>query len=334
MLCHAAYMWAGSFTDAVQHSAAAWGLQFPTSTIDAHRSGSYVAPTRAEIHAAFEQARQHTPDFIDTRFALNRPPRHLSLQHEVATLPLEAHDSSRSSQPAATPETAAHPLGSISTSQPLHTEDADLPSVETVNLQLIRQPSFAAEPYPTPDNEYRKEAVSTAINAHMPLTGSGASFAMPEDRPLWVAKAQHAWTAAMAYLHAAQQPISFFNDQLSANAEPLCASDACSELAEQAQESGEPLYGFAYSPWPQPSVMRDIQQHALSCVKQQMAAAAALLSAAQSVVSEHVRQQATSAGHVLHQAMRWGQQLLRQPLQAVQKPASRDAQVCLLFMLQ
>lgn len=301
-------MWAGSLSDALQQSAAAVGLSTSSAASHLQSPDSYL--TQEEVHAAFEQARRRKPDTVDARYALNRPPRQLSSsQHEDAPhLPTSAELEQPSSDD----------------------EQADLPSASSVDSYPLSD-GGAAEPSTRPDSEYKQDLLSSAPDVDTPLTGSGASFAMPGDKLAWFTKLQHVWTDIMAYVHAAQQPIRFFSARPLPDNHLYCEEDDA-PCAEQLQETDMAPHGFAYSPWPQPSAVKEAWQQASSQIRLQLAAAAAHLSTAQAAVSETVRHHASSAGSVVRYAQEWGKGTIKQPLQALQKSEPGVSQVFFYFL--
>lgn len=320
--CAAPYMWAGSFADALQQSSAALGLWTSREHRLATHSLSYIPPTQDEVHASFEQARQRQPVHVDSRFALGRPARQpdLNQQHDTnASCDVQSSDSPQAPPHSAdveqqsTPSPASSENSILAPDSSLHSSSkslhASLLSAEPAELQNLSQEYSATESSPALDNESKQSRELHPIGTDAPLTGSGASFDMPGDKPTWLVKLQHTWTDAMAYVHAAQQPISFFQAHSDSDLDPD---------PEHAHGAESALQGFAYSPWPQPSAVRSTQQLVTSRVQKYLSTSAAVLSTAHDGAADTVKQHGSSILRGLHRSWPWTKMMLTSPSKALQ----------------
>lgn len=232
-------MWSGSFSTALQQSADSLGL----FSIKQTSKPVPHMPTLEEIHASFEQAHQRQPSIVDDRYAL-----HSSLQEHMPQgcadsmppeAPLQKVDPGRDSQQDGRCHKQTLPPAQL------------LPSAlspKSMQRHMLSSDMLAAAPHSTPGVEYKHDQVESH-ELSPSVTGSGASFDSPHS---WTAQLHQRWTDTMAYVQAAQQPFCFFNAQLGQDADP----DAF-QVSEE-----EPLHGYAYSPWPQPSVFARAWQQA------------------------------------------------------------------------
>ena len=315
-------MWSGSFTDALQQSSAALGLWTSREHRLAKHSLSYIPPTQDEVHASFEQARQRQPVHVDSRFALGRPAQQPDThkQHDTdASQAAQGSDSPQAPPHSAdveqqsTPSPASSENSILAPDSSLHSSSksshASLLSAEPADLQNLSQEYSATNFSPALDDESKQDLEPHPVGTDAPLTGSGASFDMPGDKPTWLVKLQHTWTDAMACARAAQQPISFFQTHSDSQLDPDPEHVSGGESA---------LHGFAYIPWPQPSSVRSTWQLVTYRVQEYLSTSAAVLSIARDGAADTVRQHGSSILRGLHRSWPWTKMMLTSPSKALQ----------------
>lgn len=324
-------MWAGSFADALQQSSAALGLSpskgyFPAT--GGSKPLSYIPPTLTEIHASFEQARQSQPEVVDARYALTSQPRRVTID-DISSMPsvtvqdeLSQHasvDAREDQQEHPSAASSANVVCLTDSGKGRDVQQSDALTPEDAHVQPMSQLCVSDEAHVSPDNEYEQNPVSNAVG----LTGCGASFEIPDDKPAWLTKLQNTWSNVMARADAAQQPISFFSADSASSLDLEEDSDSDSYSTEYASDQATVPTGFAYSPWPQPQAFSSAWQQASSQLKESLTPTTSFLAAAQGAA----KQQASSTVSVLHHAGQWTTGLLKNPWQALRQPDMSTLQV-------